>query len=163
MDFSLLVGIHDGPVDSASREGAWPVGRRRFQQCFGGLRDEQTGAIYFVHLIDVLQRFDFSKQAERFFKTKLLTPLKSLVLDDGKVSCPSCKHSWPRLPPRQDSAAAGQTGIMTDMLERYRCSRCGFSFQVSSLRDTNISSIEPDAYRNRFLDFLRNKVIVTNS
>lgn len=167
MDYSLLVGIHQGPLDPSSREGVSPIPRTCFQRDFGGIRCERTGSVYYICLIDILQHFDTSKMVERFVKTRVLAPLKAMA-DPGKVECPSCLHAWQKLPDRTkyDLHSASRVASRPSLhnpsspLESYQCPKCGHTFQTTSTTDTNISSVQPAHYRARFLHFVTTKVLV---
>jgi hypothetical protein len=149
--------------DDTSSEGLSAVPRNAWQQRFGGLRCEATGATVFVQLIDVLQRYDLSKKAERFFKTTFVTTLADLASSVGaslqreeEVTCPGCRARWREPTARLQALAKASP----DGLAPLRCDACALRFEAAPLQsgDSNISSLEPTAYRARLLAFLRLKV-----
>jgi hypothetical protein len=146
-----------------SSEGRSAVPRNAWQQRFGGLRCEATGATVFVQLIDVLQRYDLSKKAERFFKTTFVTTLADLASSVGaslqreeEVTCPGCRARWREPTARLQALAKAAP----DGLAPLRCDSCALRFEAAPLQsgDSNISSLEPTAYRARLIAFLRQKV-----
>jgi hypothetical protein len=129
----------------------------------GGIRCEASGAIVFVQLIDIFQQYDVSKQVERFFKTNIVTAVADIVTSVGvslqreeEVTCPGCRKSWREPTARLQSLAKASR----DGLASLECDSCLLRFEMAPLQgsDSNISSLEPKAYRSRFLQFARNKV-----
>eukprot|EP00949_MAST-11_sp_MAST-11-sp1_P004563 g4563.t1 len=67
MDYSLLLGIHrSSPNDDAERGAVF--GSNFWQRHRGGVRGV-NGDIYFLSVIDILQKFDFSKKMENKMKS----------------------------------------------------------------------------------------------
>ncbi|GBG28768.1 Phosphatidylinositol-4-phosphate 5-kinase, putative [Hondaea fermentalgiana] len=165
MDYSLLIGVHTQAAGEDG-EGQFPLRRTRWQTYHGGL--PTADAVYFIGIIDILQEYDVYKQAERFVKTSILSPLSGYlqksrgVGDDQQVPCPYCKFKYNKLPsaPSSDGEDSRARVVMVS------CAGCGASFDYAeegiATSDTNISSIEPADYRRRLLEFAETKVFVSS-
>uniref|UniRef100_A0A7S2SHP4 PIPK domain-containing protein n=1 Tax=Mucochytrium quahogii TaxID=96639 RepID=A0A7S2SHP4_9STRA len=158
MDYSLLVGVHSGELTGC--ESNCPVQRSIYQKHFGGIRS-QYGGTYFVSLIDVLQSYDFSKQMERFMKTKVLTTVHSYVMskqNEETLTCPRCRVS------RKMNRASLTNNNTLDpgAVIQVQCYSCGLRYGHAPMQkvDQNISSVEPKTYRMRFLEFVQSRVLV---
>lgn len=155
MDYSVLIGVHTHPPGEDD-EGHFPIRRTRWQTYHGGL-PTPTG-VYFIGIIDILQEYDMYKQAERFVKTSILSPLSGYLQrgrqngGEVQVPCPYCKFQYNKVSVDGPSEKVIQVS----------CIGCGASFDYAeegiTTSDTNISSIQPVDYRRRLLEFVEAKV-----
>jgi len=146
MDFSLLVGIAESVPGS---EGTFPVQRNKWQSHFGGLPCKD-GKVRFFGIIDILQTFDLQKKAERFMKTKVLSPLRSYVDKPMReLKCPFCSFEIKKPELRKDEG---------NYIQVVKCIACHQRIEFIDKTDSNISSINPIQYQRRFMKFMMERV-----
>lgn len=92
MDYSLLVGLHfKSRVETPIIEDVSAVVNKGlpYNEGFTSTNGEE---IYYIGLIDILQKYNFSKKSERFFKVYLLRKdkvknnvLRLLIINVGRA------------------------------------------------------------------------------